>query len=73
MRGDYYGYDGACPPWNDEIVHRYVFTLYPLDIAHVPPETPFGEREVRDAIKGHDLPEAALTGSQTLNSQLDYI
>ena len=26
MAGDYYGYDGPCPPWNDEIPHRYVFT-----------------------------------------------
>jgi phosphatidylethanolamine-binding protein (PEBP) family uncharacterized protein len=33
MRGDYYGYDGPCPPWNDEIVHRYVFTLFALDVA----------------------------------------
>ena len=24
MAGDYYGYDGPCPPWNDEIPHRYV-------------------------------------------------
>jgi Raf kinase inhibitor-like YbhB/YbcL family protein len=28
MKGDYHGYDGPCPPWNDEIVHHYVFTLY---------------------------------------------
>ena len=27
MSGDYYGYDGPCPPWNDSIVHHYVFTL----------------------------------------------
>ncbi len=32
MNGDYYGYDGPCPPWNDSIVHRYVFTLYALDV-----------------------------------------
>jgi phosphatidylethanolamine-binding protein (PEBP) family uncharacterized protein len=29
MRGDYYGYDGPCPPWNDALVHRYIFTLNP--------------------------------------------
>jgi hypothetical protein len=34
-RGDYYGYDGPAPPWNDSIVHHYVFTLYALDIPHV--------------------------------------
>ena len=26
MNGDYFGYDGPCPPWNDSIVHRYVLT-----------------------------------------------
>ena len=33
MSGDYFGYDGPCPPWNDALVHRYVFTLYALDVA----------------------------------------
>ena len=33
MSGDYFGYDGPCPPWNDEIPHHYVFTLYALDVA----------------------------------------
>ena len=33
MAGDYHGYDGPCPPWNDEIPHRYVFTVYALDVA----------------------------------------
>jgi len=36
MEGDYYGYDGPCPPWNDSIVHHYVFTVYALDVAQLP-------------------------------------
>ncbi len=32
MAGNYFGYDGPCPPWNDELPHRYVFTLYALDV-----------------------------------------
>ena len=32
MAGQYFGYDGPCPPWNDAIPHRYVFTLYALDV-----------------------------------------
>ena len=35
MRGEYYGYDGPAPPWNDSIVHHYVFTLYALDVPHL--------------------------------------
>ena len=31
MSGDYYGYDGPCPPWNDERPHHYIFRLYALD------------------------------------------
>jgi Raf kinase inhibitor-like YbhB/YbcL family protein len=67
MAGDYYGYDGPCPPWNDEIVHRYVFTVFALDVARLPVEGAFGGNEVRRAITGHVLAQAALTGRYTLN------
>lgn len=70
MRGDYYGYDGPCPPWNDEIIHRYIFTLYALDVAHLPVEGRFGGPEVRQAIQGHILAEASLIGTYTLNPKL---
>lgn len=30
MKGEYYGYDGPCPPWNDTLVHHYIFTVYAL-------------------------------------------
>ena len=36
MSGDYFGYDGPCPPWNDTIPHHYVFTLYALDVDKCP-------------------------------------
>jgi len=67
MAGDYYGYDGPCPPWNDEIAHRYVFTVFALDIARLPLEGRFGGNEVRKAIEGHVLAQAAITGRYTLN------
>ncbi|MGE5492986.1 MAG: YbhB/YbcL family Raf kinase inhibitor-like protein [Actinomycetota bacterium] len=67
MRGDYYGYDGPCPPWNDEIRHRYVFTLYALDVPTLPLDGRFTGPQVREAIKEHVLAEAALTGTYTLN------
>ncbi len=67
MRGDYFGYDGPCPPWNDEIRHRYVFTVFALDIETLPLDGTFGGQLVREAMKGHILAEACLTGLYTLN------
>lgn len=67
MRGDYYGYDGPCPPWNDERVHHYVFTLYALDIANLPVNGKVTGSQVREALQGHVLAEAGLTGVYSLN------
>lgn len=70
MEGDYYGYDGPCPPWNDSIVHHYVFTVYALDLDRVPVEGRFGGADVRRAIEGHVLASASITGTYTLNPRL---
>jgi len=70
MRGDYHGYDGPCPPWNDEIVHHYVFTVYALDIDSLPLTGKFGGLEVRAVMQGYILAEASLTGTYTLNLKL---
>ena len=67
MAGDYHGYDGPCPPWNDEIPHRYVFTVYALDVARLPLEGRFGGNEVRKAVQGHVLAQASITGRYSLN------
>jgi Raf kinase inhibitor-like YbhB/YbcL family protein len=70
MAGDYYGYDGPCPPWNDELPHRYVFTVYALDVARLPLQGRFGGKDVRKAIEGHVLAQAAITGRYTLNPEV---
>jgi Raf kinase inhibitor-like YbhB/YbcL family protein len=70
MAGDYFGYDGPCPPWNDEIMHHYVFTLYVLDVERCPVEGAFKGPDVLAAIKGHVLAQAAVTGTYTLNPAL---
>lgn len=67
MAGDYYGYDGPCPPWNDELRHRYVFTLYALDASRCAVQGRFGGADVLRAIDGHVLAQAALTGLYALN------
>ncbi|HEY8023624.1 MAG TPA: YbhB/YbcL family Raf kinase inhibitor-like protein [Burkholderiaceae bacterium] len=71
MGGDYFGYDGPCPPWNDAIVHRYVFTLYALDIVRAPVEGRFNGQQLRDAIKSHVLASASFSGTYTLNPALE--
>ncbi len=73
MAGDYYGYDGPCPPWNDSIQHHYVFTLFALDIERVPVEGKFTGQQVRDAIRGHVLDEASIVGTYTLNPALTKV
>lgn len=70
MSGDYYGYDGPCPPWNDSIVHHYVFTLYALDVATCGVSGKFNGNDVRAAIKGHVLAEAKITGRYSLNPEV---
>jgi Raf kinase inhibitor-like YbhB/YbcL family protein len=70
MAGDYFGYDGPCPPWNDEIMHHYVFTLYALDVERCPVEGAFKGPDVLAAIKGHVRAQAAVTGTYTLNPAL---
>jgi Raf kinase inhibitor-like YbhB/YbcL family protein len=70
MEGDYFGYDGPCPPWNDSIVHHYVFTLYALDVETVAVDGELTSESVRAAMKGHVLAEASLTGTYTLNPRV---
>lgn len=67
LAGTYWGYDGPCPPWNDAMVHRYIFTLYALDVPRVAVSGEFTGHEVRDAIKGHVIAEAQLQGRYSLN------
>jgi Raf kinase inhibitor-like YbhB/YbcL family protein len=70
MAGEYYGYDGPCPPWNDERVHAYVFCLFALDIPRFPLEGSFTGAEARLAIRGHILDEAQIYGVYTLNPEV---
>ena len=70
MGGDYYGYDGPCPPWNDLRLHHYVFTLYALDVPHVEVHGDFTGANARLAIAGHVLAQASITGTYTLNPRV---
>jgi hypothetical protein len=70
MSGDYFGYDGPCPPWNDSLIHHYRFTVYALDVDKVEVEGRFTGPDVLRAIDGHILASATLTGTYTLNPRL---
>ena len=67
MRGDYHGYDGPCPPWNDELLHHYHFDLYATDLERCPVEGAFTGQQVLAAIAGHVLAQSRLTGTYSLN------
>ena len=70
MAGDYYGYDGPCPPWNDERLHHYLFRLYALDVPRLALAGRFTGRQALDAIHGHILDEARLVVAYSLNPAL---
>jgi Raf kinase inhibitor-like YbhB/YbcL family protein len=70
MGGVYHGYDGPFPPFNDSLVHHYVFTLYALAVERVAVEGAFTGPQVRAAIAGKVLAEATYSGTYTLNRRL---
>jgi len=70
MGGDYGGYDGPCPPWNDEIMHHYVFTVYALDVESLGLSGNFGGPEALAAMAGHILAQGQCAGEYTLNADL---
>jgi phosphatidylethanolamine-binding protein (PEBP) family uncharacterized protein len=70
MAGNYFGYDGPCPPWNDELPHRYVFTLFALGVTRLDTAGVFTGVEARNAMSAHLLGRASLTGRYTLNPKV---
>ncbi len=70
MAGEYGGYDGPFPPWNDERLHHYVFTLFAVDVESLGLDDAFDGFAAREALGGHILAEAQWTGTYTLNPAL---
>jgi Raf kinase inhibitor-like YbhB/YbcL family protein len=68
--GRYFGYDGPFPPFNDARLHHYVFTLHALDVERLPVDGEFTGPQVRQALAGHVLDQAQVSGSYTLNRRL---
>jgi hypothetical protein len=70
LEGTYHGWNGPFPPWNDEQVHRYVTTVYALDVETLGLEPGFGLDEFRSAIDGHVLASAEIVPTYTVNPTL---
>lgn len=70
LEGTYGGWDGPFPPWNDEVVHRYLTTVHALDVDSVDLEPGFTLEEFRAAIEGHVLDEGHIVPTYTLNPSL---
>lgn len=70
MGGVYADYDGPCPPWNDALVHRYIFTLYALNAPTLDLEEGFDGPAALHAIEKHALASARWSGTYTMNRDL---
>lgn len=66
MEGNYGGYDGPFPPWNDERVHRYYFTLYSLDVESLDLSGKFDGGDALAAMKGHILAQDSWMGTYAI-------
>jgi Raf kinase inhibitor-like YbhB/YbcL family protein len=67
MGGEYLGYDGPCPPWNDTLLHHYHFTIHAIDVAALPLVKGFSREQLRAAMAGHVLDQATLVGTYSMN------
>jgi Raf kinase inhibitor-like YbhB/YbcL family protein len=70
MAGTYGGYDGPCPPVNDERPHHYVVRVFALDVASLGLSGPFDGAAVEQAMRGHILAEGQATATYALNPSL---
>jgi Raf kinase inhibitor-like YbhB/YbcL family protein len=67
MKGKYAGYDGPWPPFNDERRHRYVYSVYALDVESLGLSGDFGGADALRALEGHILDQASIETSYALN------
>jgi len=66
MEGDYGGYDGPFPPWNDERAHRYYFTVYALDVESLGLTGAFDGGDALMAMRDHILAKDTWMGTYAI-------
>ena len=64
------GYDGPCPPWNDERTHRYEFILHAVDLPSLRMEEGFTWIDLDPVLNSHILESASDLGTYTTNRTL---
>ena len=67
MNGNYFGYDGPCPPFNDALAHHYHFRVYALNVPTLNLSGPFDGNAAISAMFGHILAVGEVIGSYSLN------
>lgn len=67
MKGKYLGYDGPCPPWNDEAIHHYHFSVYALSVKSLGLPADFDGPAAMDAMKGKVLAQGKLDSIYVTN------
>jgi Raf kinase inhibitor-like YbhB/YbcL family protein len=67
MKGAYGGYDGPCPPWNDQRTHHYRFAVYALDVPSLNLGVGFDGDAAEKAMQGHILAKGEIVGVYSLN------
>ncbi|MCP4912799.1 MAG: YbhB/YbcL family Raf kinase inhibitor-like protein [Oligoflexia bacterium] len=63
MGGQYFGYDGPCPPWNDERIHRYYFRVYALNTDSIAVDNTLTGDKLVELIKPHVIDSAEVMGT----------
>ena len=69
MEGTYAGYDGPGPPWNDERMHSYSFTVYALDVQTLGLSGDFSAHQALAAMEGHVMDQATWLGTYAIFSE----
>jgi len=67
MKGNYFGYDGPAPPWNDERVHAYTFTVFALNVKSLGMHGSFNGHKAMRALRTHVLTQASVVGLYAIN------
>lgn len=70
LEGQWNGYDGSAPPWNDSLVHHYEFTVYAVDTESLDVDAGFTRDQLFNAADTHVLDVASIVGLYTSNPRL---